>query len=96
MACLQYQAPRFVRVAGAAAEAGCVIRGMVAGCGMAVALLQSCLAPLSRSIRQQEGDRGTRVRTYVDDLTLAKTGTAQSIRCSGAGIRHGKRRPGKD
>eukprot|EP00972_Heterocapsa_arctica_P021180 3118441-Heterocapsa_arctica.AAC.1 len=28
MACLQYQAPRFVRVAGAAAEAGSVTRGM--------------------------------------------------------------------
>eukprot|EP00972_Heterocapsa_arctica_P007136 1042133-Heterocapsa_arctica.AAC.1 len=68
MACLQYQAPRFVRVAGATAEAGCVTRGVVAGCGMAAVLLQSYLAPLSRSIRQQEGSRGTRVRTYVDDL----------------------------
>eukprot|EP00972_Heterocapsa_arctica_P068519 10124101-Heterocapsa_arctica.AAC.1 len=77
MACLQYQAPRFIRVAGAAAEAGSVTRGMVAGCGMAVALLQSYLGPLARSIRVQEGGRGTRVRTYVDDLTLAKTGTAQ-------------------
>eukprot|EP00972_Heterocapsa_arctica_P009501 1399857-Heterocapsa_arctica.AAC.1 len=48
MACLQYQAPRFVRVAGAAAEAGQVTRGMVAGCGMAVALLQTYLGPLSR------------------------------------------------
>ena len=72
MACLQYQAPRFVRVAGAAAEAGCVTRGMVAGCGMAVALLQSYLGPLARNIRVQEGGKGTRVRTYVDDLTLAK------------------------
>eukprot|EP00972_Heterocapsa_arctica_P026473 3898958-Heterocapsa_arctica.AAC.1 len=35
MACLQHQAPRFIRVAGAAAEAGSVTRGMVAGCGMA-------------------------------------------------------------
>eukprot|EP00972_Heterocapsa_arctica_P059372 8755444-Heterocapsa_arctica.AAC.1 len=79
MACLQYQAPRFIRVAGAAAEAGCVTRGMVAGFGMAVALLQTYLRPLSRSIRQQEGGRGTRVRTYVDDLTLTKTGTAQEV-----------------
>ncbi len=79
MACLQYQAPRFIRVAGAAAEAGCVTRGMVAGCGMAVALLQSYLGPLARSIREQEGERGTTVRTYVDDLTLAKTGTAQEV-----------------
>eukprot|EP00972_Heterocapsa_arctica_P107132 15784630-Heterocapsa_arctica.AAC.1 len=68
MACLQYQAPRFIRVAGAAAEAGNVTRGMVTGCGMAVVLLQYYLAPLSKSIRHQEGDRGTRVRTYVDDL----------------------------
>eukprot|EP00972_Heterocapsa_arctica_P039247 5783647-Heterocapsa_arctica.AAC.1 len=30
MACLQYQAQRFTRVAGAAAEAGQVTRGMVA------------------------------------------------------------------
>eukprot|EP00972_Heterocapsa_arctica_P066433 9803926-Heterocapsa_arctica.AAC.1 len=50
---------------------------MVAGCGMAVALLQTYLGPLARSIREQEEGRGTRVRTYVDDLTLAKTGTAQ-------------------
>eukprot|EP00972_Heterocapsa_arctica_P082967 12225290-Heterocapsa_arctica.AAC.1 len=41
MACVQYAAPTFVRVAGAAAaEEGRVTRGMVAGCGMAVALLQ--------------------------------------------------------
>eukprot|EP00972_Heterocapsa_arctica_P057727 8516374-Heterocapsa_arctica.AAC.1 len=79
MACLQYQAPRFIRVAGAAAEAGSVTRGMVAGCGMAVALLQSYLGPLARSIRGQEGGQGTRVRTYVDDLTLAKTGSAQEV-----------------
>eukprot|EP00972_Heterocapsa_arctica_P035736 5256730-Heterocapsa_arctica.AAC.1 len=79
MACVQYQAPRFVRVAGAAAEAGTVIRGMVAGCGMAVALLQSYLGPLARSIRVQEQGQGTRVRTYVDDLTLAKTGSAQQV-----------------
>eukprot|EP00972_Heterocapsa_arctica_P016166 2383622-Heterocapsa_arctica.AAC.1 len=58
MACLQYQAPRFIRVAGAAAEAGSVTRGMVAGCGMAVALLQSYLGPLARSIRVQEEGRG--------------------------------------
>eukprot|EP00972_Heterocapsa_arctica_P040679 5996218-Heterocapsa_arctica.AAC.1 len=60
MACLQYQAPRFIRVAGAAAEAGSVTRGMVAGCGMAVALLQAYLGPLARSIRVQEEGRGTR------------------------------------
>eukprot|EP00972_Heterocapsa_arctica_P048598 7164261-Heterocapsa_arctica.AAC.1 len=52
---------------------------MVAGCGMAVALLQSYLGPLARSIRVQEEGKGTRVRTYVDDLTLAKTGTAQEV-----------------
>eukprot|EP00972_Heterocapsa_arctica_P001354 198137-Heterocapsa_arctica.AAC.1 len=52
---------------------------MVAGCGMAVALLQSYLDPLSRNIRHQEEERKTRVRTYVDDLTLAKTGTAQEV-----------------
>eukprot|EP00972_Heterocapsa_arctica_P009900 1455945-Heterocapsa_arctica.AAC.1 len=52
---------------------------MVAGCGMAVALLQSYLGPLARSIREQEGGQGTRVRTYVDDLTLGKTGSAQEI-----------------
>eukprot|EP00972_Heterocapsa_arctica_P065300 9641632-Heterocapsa_arctica.AAC.1 len=79
MACLQYQAPRFIRVAGAAAEAGSVTRGMVAGCGRAVALLQTYLGPLSRSIRVQEGARGARVRTYMDDLTLAKTGAAQEV-----------------
>eukprot|EP00972_Heterocapsa_arctica_P032077 4726838-Heterocapsa_arctica.AAC.1 len=77
MACLQYQAPRFIRVAGAAAVAGQVTRGIVAACGMAVALLQSYLGPLSKSIRHQEEERKTRVRTYVDDLTPAKTGTAQ-------------------
>eukprot|EP00972_Heterocapsa_arctica_P097837 14434294-Heterocapsa_arctica.AAC.1 len=79
MACLQYQAPRCIRVAGAAAEAGQVTRGMVAGSGMAVALLQSYLGPLSRSMRHQEEEWKTRVRTYVDDLTLAKTGTAQEV-----------------
>ena len=42
-------------------------------------MLQSYLGPLSRSIRHQEGERKTRVRTYVDDLTLAKTGTAQEV-----------------
>eukprot|EP00972_Heterocapsa_arctica_P044440 6560360-Heterocapsa_arctica.AAC.1 len=52
---------------------------MVAGCGMAVALLQSYLGPLARSIREQEEGRGTRVRTYAHDLTLAKTGTAQEV-----------------
>eukprot|EP00972_Heterocapsa_arctica_P031065 4570320-Heterocapsa_arctica.AAC.1 len=52
---------------------------MVAGCGMAVALLQYYLGPLARSISGQEEGRGTRVRTYVDDLTLAKTGTAQEV-----------------
>eukprot|EP00972_Heterocapsa_arctica_P113050 16435083-Heterocapsa_arctica.AAC.1 len=46
---------------------------------MAVALLQSYLGPLSRSIKHQEEERKTRVRTYVDDLTLAKTGTAQEV-----------------
>eukprot|EP00972_Heterocapsa_arctica_P104887 15457554-Heterocapsa_arctica.AAC.1 len=60
MACLQYQTPRFIRVGGAAAEAGQVTRGIVARCGMAVALLQSYLGPLSRSIRHQEGERKTR------------------------------------
>eukprot|EP00972_Heterocapsa_arctica_P085880 12655869-Heterocapsa_arctica.AAC.1 len=52
---------------------------MVAGCGMAVALLQSYIGPLSRSIRQREEKRKTKVRTYVDDLTLAKTRTAQEV-----------------
>eukprot|EP00972_Heterocapsa_arctica_P040708 6000253-Heterocapsa_arctica.AAC.1 len=33
----------------------------------------------SRSIRQQDEERKTRVRTYADDLTLAKTGTAQEV-----------------
>eukprot|EP00972_Heterocapsa_arctica_P062776 9260426-Heterocapsa_arctica.AAC.1 len=60
MACLQYKAPRFVRVAGATAEAGSVTRGVVAGCGMGVALLQSYLGPLARSVREQEEGRGTR------------------------------------
>eukprot|EP00972_Heterocapsa_arctica_P054716 8064633-Heterocapsa_arctica.AAC.1 len=60
MACLQFQAPRFIRVAGAAAEAGSLTRGMVAGCGTAVALLQSYLGPLARSIREQEKGQGTR------------------------------------
>eukprot|EP00972_Heterocapsa_arctica_P068010 10039883-Heterocapsa_arctica.AAC.1 len=60
MACLQYQAPRFVRVAGATVEAGSVTRGMVAGCGMAVALLHSYLGPLARRIRSQEEGKGTR------------------------------------
>eukprot|EP00972_Heterocapsa_arctica_P102701 15136700-Heterocapsa_arctica.AAC.1 len=50
---------------------------MVAGCGMAVALLQSYLGPLARDIRNQE--EATRVRTFVDDLTLAKTGTAECV-----------------
>eukprot|EP00972_Heterocapsa_arctica_P074028 10925251-Heterocapsa_arctica.AAC.1 len=70
MACQQYAAPRFVRVAGAAAEAGEVTRGMVAGCGTAVALLQAYLALLARKIKE-EGEKA-RVRTFVDDLTLAK------------------------
>eukprot|EP00972_Heterocapsa_arctica_P088355 13028558-Heterocapsa_arctica.AAC.1 len=52
---------------------------MAAGFGMAVALLQSYLCPLARSIREQEEGRGTRVCTYVDDLTLAKTGSAQEV-----------------
>eukprot|EP00972_Heterocapsa_arctica_P089964 13272092-Heterocapsa_arctica.AAC.1 len=46
---------------------------------MAVALLQSYLGPLARTIRNQDDGKGTRVRTYVDDLTLAKTGTAQEV-----------------
>eukprot|EP00972_Heterocapsa_arctica_P026893 3957266-Heterocapsa_arctica.AAC.1 len=46
---------------------------------MAVALLQAYLGPLARSIRVQEEGRGTRARTYVDDLTLAKTGTVQEV-----------------
>eukprot|EP00972_Heterocapsa_arctica_P017365 2564130-Heterocapsa_arctica.AAC.1 len=46
---------------------------------MAVALLQPYLAPLSKSIRHQGGNRGTRVRTYIDDLTPAKSGTAQEL-----------------
>eukprot|EP00972_Heterocapsa_arctica_P109658 16144266-Heterocapsa_arctica.AAC.1 len=33
IACLQYAAPRFVRVAGAAAEGGTVTRGMVGTAG---------------------------------------------------------------
>eukprot|EP00972_Heterocapsa_arctica_P033743 4965439-Heterocapsa_arctica.AAC.1 len=60
MACLQYQAPKFIRVAGATAEAGSVTRCIIAGCGMAVALLQSYLGPLARSIRNQEEGKGTR------------------------------------
>eukprot|EP00972_Heterocapsa_arctica_P028141 4140457-Heterocapsa_arctica.AAC.1 len=55
---------------------------MVAGCGKAVALLQSYLGPLARSIREQEAAENTRVRTFVDDLTLAKTGTAQLVASS--------------
>eukprot|EP00972_Heterocapsa_arctica_P031305 4608983-Heterocapsa_arctica.AAC.1 len=46
---------------------------------MAGALLQSYLGPLARSIRVQEEGKGTRVRTYVDDITLAKTGTEQEV-----------------
>eukprot|EP00972_Heterocapsa_arctica_P108501 15978411-Heterocapsa_arctica.AAC.1 len=30
-------------------------------------------------MRHQEEERKTKVRTYVDDLTLAKTGTAQEV-----------------
>ncbi len=54
MACLQYQAPRFVRVAAVAAEAGCVTSGMVAGRGMAAALLPSFLGRLACYIRASE------------------------------------------
>eukprot|EP00972_Heterocapsa_arctica_P097238 14346449-Heterocapsa_arctica.AAC.1 len=55
MACLQNESPRFIRVAGAAAEAGSVTRGMAAGCGMALALLQSYHALW----RDQSGSRET-------------------------------------
>eukprot|EP00972_Heterocapsa_arctica_P040023 5895466-Heterocapsa_arctica.AAC.1 len=77
MACQQYAAPRFVRVAGAAAEAGEVTRGMVVGCGMAVALLQAYLAPLARKIMEEE-ERAI-ARTFVDNLRLDKVGSAEAV-----------------
>eukprot|EP00972_Heterocapsa_arctica_P013363 1965538-Heterocapsa_arctica.AAC.1 len=62
MVCLQYQAPRFVRVAGAAAEAGRVTRGMVAGCGSVAAVVSCPALQEHKATGRRQGNQGSHLR----------------------------------
>ncbi len=68
-----YRATRWIRVEGAVAHVGRASCGVVAGCGMAVALLRAFLEPLlERALASIPAP--VRCRRYVDDVVLVMRG----------------------
>ncbi|MCP4241951.1 MAG: hypothetical protein GY772_15455, partial [bacterium] len=69
-----YRGPRRVRVAGAAAPSHCrPLRGITAGCPLAVSLMGAYLLPVIKAVR---GPSVSFVRGFVDDLALVGAGQA--------------------